>query len=219
MKLLLISIFLYLASASCAARADASNWTEDSSSGAGPLHLFTMPSKSGYDAIRITTTTSANFKALLATLIDVPALTHWMSSLTSAKVIERENPQHYVLHMTYHFPWPYHDRDSVTQDSLTRNPQTGAVTLAFHTVKRPNVPKAGHVRMTEAKGFWKLIPLTGGQTAVIYEAELDPGGALPAWAFNMSNASAAKATVQSFIKTAKLDSKPHLPFLISDLTK
>lgn len=40
------------------------------------------------------------------------------------------------------------------------------------------------VRIEDNAGEWKLVPIDGGHTEVIYEAHTDPGGQVPKWIVN-----------------------------------
>lgn len=166
------------------------------------LKVYTRPAESGYDAVRVTTTTQVPMGKLLAVLTDVPKFPDWLSTVKSASVLTRQSPSHYKLYLAYHFPWPYQNRDVVTDEYWTHDAKTGAMTLTFTEAKDPKVKHPGLVHMTGVRGYWRLTPNGKGGIRIEYETHCNPGGSMPAWAFNMSSPGAIEGAVRNLVKIA-----------------
>lgn len=175
----------------------------------GKLKVFTKPTGGGYNAVKVVTRTKSPMSRMVAMLKDVPHLTDWMQTLTSAQVASRQSRSQYRLRMTYHFPWPYKDRDTITDDRLIRDPDSGAVTLRFHQPQplpgqsdNSSRHSDNHVLMKRVDGYLSLTPEAKGITKVVYETDCDPGGSLPTWAYNMSSPDILKGTVRNLVSQA-----------------
>ena len=172
--------------------------------GGDNIKAFVKPNPdTGYNMVRLTTTTDISLDRLFAVLADVDGMPAWMESLSTVKVIDRTSPTAYSLHMTYHFPWPYKDRDSVTSDLITRDPADHSITLSFDDMVPAPAKEPDYVRMNHVKGYWRLIPVAGGTTTVVYETDCDPGGNVSAWVVNMFATDTAMKTMVRFLATAR----------------
>lgn len=195
-RLVLLSL---MATAACTSHA-AGNWQLQQKE--NNLKVFTRPTESGYDAVRVTTTTDVPMARLLAVLTDVPRFPDWLSTVQTASVVSRQSPSHYKLYLAYHFPWPYQNRDVMTDERWTHDAKTGAMTLTFTEMQDSRALHKGLVHMTGVRGFWRLTPNSRGGIDIAYETHCNPGGSMPAWAFNMSSTSAIEGAVKNLVKVA-----------------
>jgi hypothetical protein len=116
-------------------------------------------------------------------LLDAPHLTEWMHRCAESWIYERTGEWRGVLYnRTSSAPWPVWDRDVVLDVVFDYNADHTALTVHFKNVadKLRPVPERV-VRMPRLVGFYKMTQLAPDQTSVIYQVEVDIGGAIPAW--------------------------------------
>lgn len=120
----------------------------------------------------------------------------WMPKVTSAQFVE-PGLKRYTVHVQYESPWPVKNRESVTEGLVSKDPNTGVVTLKFHTVES-NVPASeDYTRIPYIDGFWTFTPVENGAVRVRYETAVDPGGSVPKW---LSNIEAVDIPYQTMVK-------------------
>ncbi len=70
--------------------------------------------------------------------------------------------------------------------NLVSRAADGSVTIRMSAISSKVPQKSGVVRMTYYEGHYHLVPVSGGQVEVTYQAVLDPAGSIPAWVANMA---------------------------------
>lgn len=136
---------------------------------------------SPFHTVKIVSTTETTLDALVALHKDIDNFMTWGADLKSASVVS-PGEKDYMLHFTYHAPWPVMDRDLVFRTLITQSsPQV--VRLDFFTVD--NVPLlADYQRVREAKGYWQFTARPDGKIDIEHLTYSDPGGSLPAFLVN-----------------------------------
>lgn len=80
----------------------------------------------------------------------------------------------------------------------------GFLRLSWTPSDRAPPEREGMVRVTVNEGHWLLEPLDGGRrTRVSYRLFTDPGGSLPAWAFNLANRGALPGAIEAVRRAAR----------------
>jgi hypothetical protein len=124
---------------------------------------------------------AAPLARVLAVIEDVPGQTKWMHTCSEARVVRRESGSVSLVYNRTDSPWPVSDRDAVLRTVIDpRGPETALV--RFDSVADPAAPPVdGVVRMPRLAGSFALAALGAERTRVVYELDVDPGGALPSW--------------------------------------
>lgn len=121
---------------------------------------------------------------LVAILEDPSSFPRWMHQTKSAQKLKEINQASSYIHVVTDMPWPVIDRDSVTLARLTQDKKTKRIQITIKSAPDYIKPIKGHLRIREMQGKWTLMPLGKGETRVIYEMRVDPGGNLPKWLVN-----------------------------------
>lgn len=137
----------------------------------------------GIYRVRVEALASEPLDGLLELSLDVAHWHAWMPKIIEANYIE-PGKQHYSVHIKYQSPWPVGNRDSVTKGEVSKNQDNGAVSVKFFTFENDYPLTDDFVRIPSIDGFWQFTP-EEGQTRVVYETEVDPGGSVPKWMVNM----------------------------------
>ncbi|MBS1620126.1 MAG: lipid-binding protein [Bacteroidetes bacterium] len=159
---------------------------------------------SKFRAVKVECTLKGTYAKLFSILSDVTNQKNWVYNSKSSYLISRVSPAEIVYYTETHLPWPMNNRDAV-------------IRLRFHTDSLPEfltitgtgeptyIPeKTGKVRVPHFKANWKVTMPAGNSIRLIYIAEADPGGSIPAWIANMF---VDKGPFESFKKLSVLLSK------------
>ncbi len=96
------------------------------------------------------------------------------------RILRRERGtvlSHDIIHAPFVF---VSDRDVVIRTEVTRDPQTGYLTMRWRDTRSEGpAPEPGVVRIPSSRGSWTLVPDGRGGTLVVYQAHVELGGALP----------------------------------------
>lgn len=133
--------------------------------------------------LRATVEIDAGLFEVLAVIRDVPRQTEWMANCVESRRLREEGAAISILYNRTDAPWPVHDRDVVLRaETVLLEPEARAQ-VRFANVADPAAPPIdGFVRMPRLVGDYDLAALGPERTRVTYRLDIDPGGALPAWA-------------------------------------
>ncbi len=109
----------------------------------------------------------------------------WDKAITDVKVLGYEEDEFIQYYMVYNLPWPFTNRDIVTDTRITTDTVTG---VRIYSVKPlPNrVPeKSNLVRIEEYWQIWTIQLMAKDYVHVTFEGSLNPGGNIPPWLYNM----------------------------------
>lgn len=108
----------------------------------------------------------------------------WMFDCRNAKLIKRINKSERIIWFDAHTPWPLKDRDMYVRAVIKKNQDH--IIIKFEGRPRYGPKKKKYIRMKKFSGYLRLQKVTAEKTTVIYQAHINPGGALPGWLVNSS---------------------------------
>ena len=147
------------------------------------LVIFTRTTDSGLKEFQAKATLDATVGEIAAIFKDWKAHPEWMRTMTKAELVEQSDAKTRYLYYVIDFPWPLSNRDMVTKSRFSKKEDNSVVMKVWCKPKKKKEQK-NLVRIEEAEGFWKLIPLKDGKTKAIYQYKADPVG-IPNWIVNM----------------------------------
>jgi hypothetical protein len=127
----------------------------------------------------------ASPEELVELLMEVEEYTEWMDRVIIAEMVKADRKDVFYIYTEVKVPWPFDNRDQVTKSLVTRDPESGVITLEVTIVPGFRPEKDGVVRLTTGSGCWVFTPLENGNTEVYHRFGADPGGTIPAWVVNM----------------------------------
>lgn len=136
---------------------------------------------SQYKAYRGVTLIKAPVAKIRALQEDVAGSCAWIHECKLQKLLKHEGDQSWT-YAQFNTPWPVTARDSVLHVTTVQEAD-GGVTRTIEAAPTYQPEEKGFVRVTEAKGFWKLVP-KGDATEVTYQLHTNPGGSVPSWLAN-----------------------------------
>jgi hypothetical protein len=131
------------------------------------------------------TTVKASVENILNIVLDASNYPKWMDNVTEAALLKKEGRNKYIIYSRVKIPWPFNDRDQITETVVERDSVSGSVICKVEILPDLKNKDKNVVRITVGNGYWLLEPLSGGVTGVTYSFYADPGGNLPAGIINM----------------------------------
>lgn len=162
--------------------AAAATWTLVREDAARDIRVYTrdLP-HSPFHEIYAITRVEGSVAGLERLFLDVAAMPQWVARLKRVQRLSAHSSG-LVWHATYELPYPFKPRDVVLRS--TRQERQGVVNWMTRSIpaRVPVAPET--IRMAQASNRWRLTP--EGQTRVRVElwGALDPGGRVPALAYN-----------------------------------
>lgn len=138
---------------------------------------------SAYDEFKGIAIIEASLAATLGVLDDVVACPEWISYCASSILLDHNGYDERHVYQQNDLPFPAANRDVVTKVKITHNPITGIVTIKM-TSTPDYYPRSKQTRIIRSDGFFQLSPVSAGNTRVIWQHHVEPGGVLPAFLAN-----------------------------------
>lgn len=137
----------------------------------------------GYNRVKLEMVVDAPVASLVSINTDAENLNQWMESFDQVEVVDKNAWYDYTLYVTYDFPFPYQDRDSLSR-TLVYKKDDGAVVVKFLLEDEGKPLNDEFIRMDYIDGAWEFTPLDDHQTKVVYTSLVSPGGEGPKWVIN-----------------------------------
>ncbi len=144
---------------------------------------------------RAEATTPAPLSRIDSLLRNISNYPNWMPDISSARLVQQENPDTYIYYMTIETPALVSERDLVTKMQFSY-PDDSTLRIDYLHMPEAYPEQENFVRMAYFKGFWEFRR-TGSETIIRNEFLSDPSGSLPTWVINSFLASNPYNTVLS----------------------
>jgi hypothetical protein len=127
----------------------------------------------------------ARIEVVGAVLRDVEGLRREGSSCTEARVLSRDDRDHYTFLVAYALPWPFQDRVAAVRVSNAYDLDHGRVIADLRAVGAPSVhaPEAS-VWIRDFEARFVVEYLSRERTGVVFTSRVDPAGNIPAFLAN-----------------------------------
>ncbi len=150
------------------------------------ITVYTHKSEnSDLESFKGSITIESSLSAIVALLQDIGNYNKWMYKTKEARLLKWEENTMYIYTVS-EAPWPVSPRDNISFSRLVQNPDTKEVLISIKAIPDFLPKKQGYVRIPEALGSWRLVPLSGGKVQVSYQMKTDSGGSLPSWMANLA---------------------------------
>ena len=184
---------------SSTSKKDKRHWKEATYDEKNDIRVFLSDVKgSDMKAFKGVTTLKSSLTAPIALLQDVTRAHEWVFNCKAMDLIEELSSTNAIYYTVTSMPWPVKNRDSISETTITQNPETGAVRVSMDARNDIFPANDDHVRVREFSGSWLLEPLASGDLRVTYEAHANPGGGLPSWLVNSFVVDAPLNTLREF---------------------
>ncbi len=140
---------------------------------------------SNFKAVRASFEVKATLDLYASIVLNVEDYKYWNFATTNPSIVERISDQELVYYTEVTAPWPVTDRFVVLHLSVKEDPETNHLWVILENVPDKLPQKDGLVRVKEYYSTLEVIPQDNGNLKIDYFLEVDPGGAIPAWAINL----------------------------------
>ena len=135
--------------------------------------------------IKVECALKASPAQLLAVLLDIKSYPEWVYHTKSATLVKQFSPQDLYYYSEVNIPWPGQNRDFVSHVTVTKDVQTGEITVDAPNVEGFIPEKKGIVRTHTSRGRWIITPDGTGSVKVVYYLQIDAGTGAPTWMVNL----------------------------------
>ncbi len=108
----------------------------------------------------------------------------WMYSVSSTKIVERQNRNNFIYYLVADFPWPAKDRDAIIQMSIQKHPDNKIIKVKTHSVNGIIPEKEEYQRFDVIEASWECKQTGFNELNITYNGVIDPGISLPDWLMN-----------------------------------
>jgi len=151
---------------------------------------------SSIKAVRVECQLQGTITQLAALLLDIKAHEKWVYTNETSYTIQKLADNEIIYYAAMDLSWPLSDRDAVIRIKLTQDSLTKALHVSSTSLPGYVPIKKDKVRVPLIKIDWTATPVSNNTLQVVYEAQADPGGVVPAWAVNMF---ATKGPYETFL--------------------
>ncbi|MFN5169975.1 MAG: START domain-containing protein [Cyclobacteriaceae bacterium] len=117
---------------------------------------------------------------------DVPNYVNWQYNMTEAEILEEVSPDALIIRSVVDAPWPVENREMITECVFDHS-TPGALRIMVKSIPHDYPTSDDLVRVPYSLAQWNVTQ-TGGDLAVVYSLEIDPGGSVPPVLVNLAMA-------------------------------
>ncbi len=150
------------------------------------IKVYTRPAEGlTIKEFKVITIIKAPVSKLLSMVRNIDSYPQWVANVKSVKMLKKVSNMEMIYYTEIQVPWPLSNRDNIIQSIISENQETKVVTVMM-TGKPDFLPEYdGIVRIPNAVGYWRFVPLEDGKVEVVMQYLADPAGNIPGWIVNM----------------------------------
>lgn len=138
-------------------------------------------------------TVDSHIDTCIATLLNFDLHPEFLYRVKSVKLIDHSDETAPCLYYTMDFPFPLSDRDMIVDGSITKDPQSGEMTILLKS-NPEKMPLTKYVRIKDVDGSWVLKKINDSQTQITNYGISTTRG-LPTWLVNLLVLQIPKSTL------------------------
>ena len=142
-------------------------------------------SNSSFKSVKVDCTMEGTIDKLIAVLKNVDGNNHWVYNTKQTHMIKNISDQEFIYYAETSLPWPLRNRDMAINMLFDKNALGNQLTVKATGVKDAAPEQNGKVRVPYFNGLWEVTQTDEKHIAIHYQLSVDPGGSVPAWAYNM----------------------------------
>jgi hypothetical protein len=149
------------------------------------IKIFTAESTSSpVKSVKAEIDINQSIEKVAAAIMNVALYKEWIYSCIESQLIKKVNDTVVIYRHITDAPWPFEDRDQVSQFTLTRNRENGYIYIT--SLLQTDYPEQkGFIRIKNSNERSLLIPQKNRTVKAIYNLNFDPAGNIPSWLMNI----------------------------------
>jgi hypothetical protein len=152
-----------------------------------------------YRSVRLLTYSSASVDEIVAAVEDVSSHPQWAFGAQSAEILKNYDSDSFIYYVIIDFPFPTKDRDLVVHYEKIHDDDNCSVKLVSKSVPEYIPQKGKYVRMEAYLSIYEISQVREGQTQIIHEMQVSPGGKIPDWIVKMFRTNGPVKTMQGLL--------------------
>lgn len=120
----------------------------------------------------------------LSVIYDIEGLTDWGYNIKESKLLDRSDLMNQTYYAVAKAPWPYKDRDGIYLNQISWNKESRILNVDIQMLQEEIHVNDDYVRM-DGYGYWQIREVSNETLEVVFQMQVDPGGAIKAWMANM----------------------------------
>jgi hypothetical protein len=149
------------------------------------ISIYTSQHEGSFKSFHGEVEFKGDFEKVSSMIGDPTNLDWWADGVENIEVLFFEKDEQIRYYFEYQVPWPFANRDLVTNVQIDEDPLTGTKTIFSTPFPGLVECKPGLVRVTDYYQKWTLQPLDSGNIHITLEGYIDPAGDVPAWLYNI----------------------------------
>jgi hypothetical protein len=141
--------------------------------------------RTSFDDVRVELDVPGKLEQLENIILDVNKYSQWICSTKKTALIKQTTDCQLIYFTEISAPWPFSNRYYYSH--LTLDPDS--LNHCFHVITKSiegdEFNTKGLVKITYTRGEWHVSRKSVNSLHIEYTLELDPGGTIPPWIFNM----------------------------------
>jgi hypothetical protein len=141
--------------------------------------------KTSFDDIRVELDVPGKLAQLETIILDVNKYSQWICFTKKTLLVKQAKDYRRIYFTEMSVPWPFNNR--YYYSDLTLDPDS--VNHCFHVITKSiegnECDTRGLVKITYTRGEWRVTRKSLNSLHIDYTLELDPGGNISPWLFNM----------------------------------
>ncbi|MFN0083389.1 MAG: START domain-containing protein [Ferruginibacter sp.] len=152
----------------------------------GNIKVYTKSGvNSKFKSVKVTCTTPGTIDQLIATFKNVEANMFWVYSCKKSYMIKTVDADNIIYYVESGAPWPVSNRDVIVNMNFKKSADNKNLTVTTSDNKTILQPKKGIVRVSSLSANWHIAALDDKNIMITYYLDVNPGGSVPAWAYNL----------------------------------
>ena len=140
---------------------------------------------SKFNQVRVICSVDAKLSELAALILDVTNYSNWVYCTKKTSILKKVNDSELYYYAEINSPWPVSNRDLAVDLKISQDTITKAMTILAECMPNYIPVNENIVRVPVSKAVWKVTPSGGGRLDIDYQLQVDIGGSVPSWIFNM----------------------------------
>lgn len=140
---------------------------------------------SGFKSVKVECVMEGTIDKLVDILKNVDGNNHWVYNTKQTHLVKNISANEFIYYAETSLPWPLRNRDMVINMLFEKNGSGDQLTVKATGVKDEAPEQDGKVRVPYFDGLWEVTQTDAMHITINYRLSVDPGGSVPAWAYNM----------------------------------
>lgn len=150
------------------------------------IKVYTRKDKnSKFKSVKVECNVAGTIEKLVTILKNVDGNLRWVYNTKHTQSVRTISLNEFIYYAETSLPWPLRNRDVVIDMLFNRDSSGKMLTVKATGMQGEVGEKDGIVRIPYFNGLWEVSAADDGHIIIHYVLAVDPGGSVPAWAYNM----------------------------------